>query len=77
MERLLKKPGPSLAHACNLQGACAVEAACSGDNMDLLRTLMVEGNLDTRSKFREGTALYFAPANETPWVEEVVRRYMN
>ena len=33
MDRLVKRLGPSWAHATNLQGVCAVEAACSGDNM--------------------------------------------
>lgn len=76
MDRLVKRLGPSWAHATNLQGVCAVEAACSGDNMDLLRTLLVEGDLDPRSKFRDGTVLDFAQANGTPGVQEVVERHM-
>lgn len=77
MDRLIKKFSPSWANASNLQSMCAVEAACSGDNMDLLRTLFFEGNLDMHSKVREGTVLDFARAPGTPRMEEVVRRYMN
>lgn len=76
MDRLVKRLGPSWAHATDLQGLCAVEAACSGDNMDLLRTLFVEGDLDPCSKFRDGTVLDFARANGTSGVQEVIERYM-
>lgn len=54
MDRLVKRLGPSWAQATNLQGVCAVEAAFSGDNMDLLRTLFVKGDLNPRSRFRVG-----------------------
>lgn len=76
MDRLVKRLGPSWAHATDLRGVCAVEAACSGDNMDLLRTLFVEGDLDVHSNFRGGTVLDFSQANGTPGVREVIERYM-
>lgn len=77
MDRLVKRLGPSWAHATNLQGVCAVEAACSGDYMDLLRTLFVEGDLDPSSKFRDGTILDFARATGNPAVQRVIERYVN
>lgn len=77
MDRLVKRLGSSWAHATDLQGVCAVEAACSGDNMDLLRALFVEGDLDPHSKFRDGTVLDYARANGTPGVQEVIERYMS
>lgn len=77
MDRLVKRLGPSWAHATNLQGVCAVEAACSGDNMDILRALFVEGNLDPHSKFRDGTVLDYVRANGTPGVQKVIKRYMS
>lgn len=76
MDRLVKKLGPSWEQATDLQGMCAVEAACSGDNMDLLRTLFIEGGLDPCSKFRDGTVLDFVKANDTPGVLNVIEEYM-
>ncbi|KAI3398326.1 hypothetical protein diail_9549 [Diaporthe ilicicola] len=77
MDRLVKELGPLWAHASDLEGVCAVEAACSGDNMDLLRILLVKGKLDPRSKFREGTVVEFARTTGTPQVEELIQRYMD
>lgn len=74
MDRLVKRSGPSWGHATNLQAVCAVESACSGDNMDLLRTLRVLGDLDPLAKFRNGTILDFARASGTPEVQEAIER---
>ncbi|KAL1853276.1 hypothetical protein Daus18300_011844 [Diaporthe australafricana] len=77
MDRLVKRLGPSWTHASSPKGVCAVETACSGYNMDLLKALLVEGNLDPRSKFREGTVVEFARATGTPRVKEVIERHMD
>lgn len=75
MDRLVKRLGPSWAHASSPKGVCAVETARSGYNMDLLQTLLVEGNLGPRSNFREGTVVESARATGMPRVKEVIERY--
>ncbi|KAK2609804.1 hypothetical protein N8I77_003284 [Diaporthe amygdali] len=76
MNRLVKRLGPSWAQASNLNGWCAIEAACSGD-IELLCTLLVKGGLDPRSKFREGTVMEFARATGMTGVEKQIERYMD
>lgn len=77
MDRLVTRLGPPWEHASNLQGVCAVEAAFSGDNLQLLFILLFKGGLDPRSKFRDGTILDFAVANRTPDVHKVIQLYMS
>lgn len=76
MDRLVKRLGPSWAQASNLNGRCAIEAACSGD-IELLCILLVKGGLDPRSKFREGTVMEFARTTGATGVEELIERYMD